>query len=80
MAICKLVAGNQRTILIGTYLTPSTLDHLPDLEDVLNHLLGREPVILGDLNGDIGLLRKPRDQQVSDFLASFGLVDLLCHF
>ena len=48
--------------------------------EVKNRFPGRYPVILGDLNTDIGRLRNPREQQVSYFLASFGLVDLLGNF
>ena len=77
---CELVDGDQRMSLIGEYLPPSTLDHLPDLEDLLNRFQGREPVVLGDLNASIGRLRNPQYQQVAYFLASFGMVDLLAHF
>ena len=55
------------------------MEHLPDLEEALKRFPKRDPVILGDLNADIGRLRNPRDQQVADFLASLGLVDLLGH-
>ena len=77
---CEITSGNQKTPLIGAYLPPSTLDHLSDLEEVLNCFQIREPFILGDLNADIGCLRNPRDQKVADLLASFGMVDLLAHF
>ena len=80
VVICDFVAGYQRTPLIGVYLPPSTLDHLPDLNEALNRFPGRDPVILGYLNTDISLLRNPWDQQVAGFLASFGLVDLLGNF
>ena len=66
--------------LIGSYLPPSTSDHIIDLEEALNRLLGRDPVVLGGLNADIGHLSNPRNQQFSDFLASFGSVELLRHF
>ena len=74
MVSCKLVSGDQQTSLIGAYLPPPTLDHLSELEEALNLFQGRDPVLLGDLNVDIGRLRNPRDQNVTDFLASFGLV------
>ena len=77
---CKVIVGYQWTPLIGTYLTQSTLDHLPDLEKVLNRFLGRDPVVLEYLNSDIVHLRNPKDKHVADFSASFGLVDLLGHF
>ena len=76
----KLVAGDQRTQLIGAYLPPSTLDLLPDLEEALNLLPGREPIILGYINVGIRRLSNPRDQQVENLLVYFRLVDLLAHF
>ena len=66
--------------LIGAYMPLSTLDHLPDLEEALNRFPGSDPVFLWDLNPDIFRLNNPQDLQVDDFLASFGLVDLLGHF
>ena len=75
-----IVAGDQQNPLIGSYLPQSTLDPLPNLEDVLNRLTGRYPVVLGDLNTDIACLRNPWDKQAPEFLASFGLVDILAHF
>ena len=45
---CKVVTG-KRNPLIGEYLPPSTLDHLPDLEESLTHFWGQEPVMLGGL-------------------------------
>ena len=80
MVSCKGVARDQRTNLIGEYLSPSTLTHLPDPGEVLNRFLVRDLVVLGYLNADIAHLRNPLDQQVDNFLDSFGLVDLLVHF
>ena len=77
---CEIVSGNQLTPLIGSYLPPSTLDHLPHLEEALNPFPDRDPIILGGLNADIIRLRNPREQQVAYFLAYFGLVCLLAHF
>ena len=50
----KIVAGNQLLPLIGAYLPPSTLEHMSDLEEVLNRFLGRYHIVLGDLNAYIG--------------------------
>ena len=41
------MAGYQKTPLVGAYLPPSTLDHLPELEEVPNRFPGRYPIILG---------------------------------
>ena len=62
MVSCNIFSGNQRTPIVGIYLPPSTLDHLPDLEEALNCFPVRYPVVLGYLNADIGRLRNPRDQ------------------
>ena len=58
MVSYKVVARNQRTPLIGGYITPLTLEQLPDLEEALNRFPGREPVVL-DPNADIDRLRNP---------------------
>ena len=77
---CKLVARYHEMTLMGEYLPLSTLDHLPNLEELLNRFPGRDRIILGDLNAGIGRLRNPREKQVAYFLASFGMVDLLYRF
>ena len=51
---CELVSGDQQKPPFGAYLSPSTLDHLPDLEEVLNRFLGRFHIVLGDINAYIG--------------------------
>ena len=34
---CEVVACGKRTLLVGAYLPPSTLDHFPELEDSLKY-------------------------------------------
>ena len=46
----------------GTYLPPSTMDQLTDLEDVINQLPGRDTIIMGYPNADTRRLRNPLDQ------------------
>ena len=77
---CEFIDVDKGMPLIRAYLPPSTLDHLPNLEEALNRFPDRDPVVLGELNADIGCLRNPRNQKVADFLALFGIVDLLDHF
>ena len=77
---CVLVAGNQLMPLIRAYLPPSTLEHLPDLEEDPDCFLFRDLVVMGGINADIGCLSNPWYQQVAGLLASFELVDLLVHF
>ena len=72
MVSCEDISGGERTPLIGVYLTPYKFDNLPYLEEALNLFLGKDPIVLGRL-------QYPRIQQVAEFLASFGLVDLLIH-
>ena len=45
--IYEIFNGIQRTNLIRAYLSPSNMDHLPDLEETLNHFLGRDIIIMG---------------------------------
>ena len=45
--------------LIGAYIPLSNLDHLPDLEEELNHFPDRNPVVLVDPNSYIVRLRNP---------------------
>ena len=33
---CEVITDGKRTPIIGAYLPPSTLDHLPDLEEALS--------------------------------------------
>lgn len=76
----EVATGNKRTPVIGAHLPPLTLDHLGDLEEAFNRFLGKDVVPLGDLNANIHDLSKPRNQEASNFLAPFGLLDLLLHF
>ena len=39
-----------------------------------------DPIVLGDLNANIGQVHNPHSQQVADMLMYFKLVDLLHHF
>ena len=77
---CVLASGTKRVPLIGGYLPPSTLMHLPHLEEALDRFAGGDPICLGDLNVDLHDLTKERNQLVADCVASCGLFDLLPHF
>ena len=76
---CEIVSGTKRIPLSRAYLTPSTIDHILDIDEALNHFQGRDPIVMGDLNADIGCIRNPRNQQVAYFLASFVLSNLLSY-
>ena len=77
MVSCEVVIG-KRTLLIGTYLPPSTLDHLPDLAEDLPRFRDHDTNMSGGLNYDIQA-QNPRSQQVADLLIEFWLVDLHHH-
>ena len=47
MVGCVIFTGIKRTNLIMAYLRLPNMDHLPDLEETLNHFLGRDTIIMG---------------------------------
>ena len=75
---CEIVTRLTWTPLAGAYLPPSTLEHLPDLEEALQRFRG--PIVLGDLNVELDEARSLQSQQVADLLAEYGLIDLVHHF
>ena len=77
VVICVVVTG-KRTLLIGAYLPPSNLDHLPELEEALKRFLDKYPIVLGDLNDDIQS-HNPCSKKVAEILMEFGMVNLLYH-
>ena len=66
MVSCEIFTGLTRNPLVGTYLPPSTLEHLPDLEEALKRF--KDPIVLGDLNVDLNEERNLQRQQVTDLL------------
>ena len=54
MVVCEIVTGGIQMLVIGAYLPPSMLDRLPDLEEALNSFPDRDPILIVDLNADIG--------------------------
>ena len=64
MVSCKLITSRTRTPLVVSYITPSTLEHLQDLEEALK--LFKDPIVLGDLNVNLNKSRGPRSQRVAD--------------
>ena len=64
---CDIVAGLIRSPLVGEYLPPSTLEHLPDLEEAMKRF--RDPIVLGDFNMDIDKSRSSRSQRMPYLLA-----------
>ena len=74
MVICEVVNGGTQNPIIGTYLPPSTLEHLPDLEEGLLCSRDQDTIALGDLNSNIGQSQNSRSQQVADLLTKFGML------
>ena len=66
---CENVTGLTQTPLIGAYLPPLTLEHLPDLEEALRRF--RDPIFLRDLTVELDKARIPRSQQVADLLVGY---------
>ena len=64
--IYEIFPGLTQTPLVGAYLHPSTLEHLPDLDESLQ--LFRDPNFLGGLKVDLNEARSPWIQQVADLL------------
>ena len=56
---CKVVASVKRTLLIGAYLPPYTLEHLTDLEEDLTRFRYQYSIAVGDLNADSGQSQNP---------------------
>ena len=77
---CKVFSGGNRTPLVGAYLPLSILKHLPNLEEALNRFQNQDPIVLGNLNSDIGQAQNTCSQQLSELLIDFGRVDLLRNF
>ena len=50
------------------------------LEEAISRFPGSYPIIMGYLNAYIGRLQNLRNQQVADFMESFGLVNLISYF
>ena len=68
------------TPAIGEYLLPTTLDHLPNLEETLENLWVQDPILMVDLNIDLDDSRNPRSQIVAKILMEFFLIDFMHHF
>ena len=75
---CEIVTKPTRTLLVGAYLPPSTLEPLPDLEASLKFF--KDPIVIGDLKIALDEARILWSQQVPDLLAYYGLINLVQHF
>ena len=80
VVIYEVVSGGKSTTLIGSYLLPSTLKHLPNLEEYLFSFMYQDPIIMEYLKVDIGQAQNSQIQKVSDHLMEFVVVDILRNF
>ena len=74
---CEIFTGLTGNLIVREYLSPSTLKHLPDLQEALKCF--RDPIFLGNLNVDLDKVRILRSQCVLDLLAEYDLIDLVRH-
>ena len=54
-----------------------TLEHFPDVKEVLQKFKSMCPIFLGDLNVDLDVDRSSWSQRMADLLTEFGLIDLV---
>ena len=78
MARCKIVIGLTWTLLVGAYLSPSMLEHLPGLEEAIQQF--RDPIVLVYLNLYLDEARILLIQSVLGLHAKYVLIDLVRHF
>ena len=71
--------GTPGPLFVGAYLTPSTLDRLPDFEEYLQIFKGLEPIFLGVFNLDLDDNRSSQRQRMADVIMEFDLIDLVHH-
>ena len=65
---CEDVRGTSRTPNIGSYLPPTTMDHLPDLDESLESFRVQDPILKGYLNVDLDEAQNPRRHIVAKML------------
>ena len=56
MVSCEIVTGIQSLPFIIAHLPLANMYRLPDLEEAFNNFLGRDTIVMGDLNTDVGQL------------------------
>ena len=78
MFSCNIVTGLTWTPLVRAYMSPLTLENLPDPEEAMQR--SKDPIVLGYLNMDLKKSRSLRSQHVSDLLAKYGLIGLVRDF
>ena len=77
---CEIFTVIQCTPLIRYYLPPDNMGRLPGLKESLFWIPGESHRRHGDLIKYVGQMVNPKNKQVSDFLESFIMLDILGHF
>ena len=77
---CKIVTKHTRTPLLRVYLTPSALEHLPEIEEAIHQFEGRDPIFLVDLNVDLDNAPSSRRQRMAYLLTEYNLIGLIHNF
>ena len=79
---CVLVSGTMRQPLIGVHIPPSDETTIGHLEKALDrfHPVGRTPIVLGDLNANLGNPLGARAQQIATLMATAGISSMTPHF
>ena len=80
MVFCEMVTWHNHTLLIGMYLPPLMLEHLPDFKEALQQFKGLDHILFGGFNMDLDNARNLRIQCMADLLSEYGLIDLVRHF
>jgi hypothetical protein len=76
----ELVTGRRHTPIVGAHIPPADLETIEHITRAMERFPGRDPLLLGDLNVDLGSFLDPREVETAAAVASFGLEDLLPHF
>ena len=50
VVICEVIRGTSWTLVIVSYLSPTTLAHLPDIDEALERFCGQDPKFMVDIN------------------------------
>ena len=77
---CEVITDKKQTPIIYVYLLPSTLEHLPELEEALKLFRDQDTIELGYLSTNIIQAQNQGNHQVANMLMEFRLMDLLHHF
>ena len=71
MMRCESVKRIQWRTLIRSYLLSANTDLLPDLEEALNDFLGKDTIVMGDLNADVSHMGKTLEPAVDRLPITF---------